>query len=72
MAETDRVQTLPKNLLDIIDMDFPPIYVTEEARQQCVINIGGCRVPVRMAMGKFYTGKEFEEYRAAVLAKPLP
>jgi hypothetical protein len=72
MADMDRVQTLPKNLLAIIDMDFPPIHVIEEAGQLCVINIGGYRVPVRAARDTFYTGAEFEQYRAAVLAKPLP
>lgn len=70
-------QSAPKPLDDVLyvlDMDYPPVRITEEARRQCMEDAmqGRYHMPVRVAMGRFYTDEEWQRRRAEILAKPLP
>jgi hypothetical protein len=70
-------QSAPRPLDDVLkllDMDYPPVRITEKSRQECMREAmqGSYRMPVRMAMGKFYTDEEWQRRRAEILAKPLP
>ncbi len=70
-------QSAPKPLddvLDVLEMDYPPIRITEEARRQCraAAMQGNYLMPVRVAMGRFYTDEEWQRRRAEILAKQLP
>jgi|WetSurMetagenome_2_1015567.scaffolds.fasta_scaffold139351_4 hypothetical protein len=65
------MNTIPKELLDLIDVDFPKIgEITEEVRMRTVEL--GVRGDVRLSTGRFYTDKELEERRYEELSTLLP
>jgi hypothetical protein len=62
-----------KKLLAVIDADPPRIgEITPEVRKRAVEYSSHYRGSVRLALGRFWTDKEYDEYRKAVLAKRLP
>lgn len=62
-----------KNWKDVVDLDFPPLRVTEESREKMIkyakAHIVG---DVRLAMGRFYTDAEYEARQKKILLTPLP
>ncbi len=62
-----------KDWREVIDLDFPPIEVTEATRQKMIEYAKRHSVgDVRLATGRFYTTAEYEARRERVLSTPLP
>lgn len=58
---------------EIIDMDYPPLKITEETRRKVLENpVRHLNCPVRIRMGKFYTDEEWEKRENKVLSMKLP
>lgn len=49
---------------EVIDLDFPPVEVTEETRQRCK--------EYRLAVRKPYKTEKYEAWREKILSTPLP
>jgi len=61
--------------IDPFDRDYPDSEITEETRQITMQTARSGRfshVPVRIALGMFWTDEEWKEYRDKVLKTPLP
>jgi len=58
---------------DVINADFPDPEITPSSREKTIKYAQGHIVDnVRVAQGRFYTGKEYEAWRARILSTPLP
>ena len=58
---------------EIIDMNYPPLKITEETRRKVLENPRWhLNCPVRIRMGKFYTDEEWEKRENKVLSMKLP
>jgi hypothetical protein len=57
----------------LVDEDFPdPGPITDKVREITQKESGRFRGSVRLSLGRFWTDKEYEEYRKKVLNTPLP
>lgn len=73
MPLTGRIVT--SNWRDLINVDLPPMRITEETRKATVTAAQSGRyapVDARIAMGRFYTDREYEEMRCKEMSRPLP
>jgi hypothetical protein len=62
-----------KDFNRLVDSDFPdPGPVTDKTREITRREADRFRGSVRLSLGKFWTDKEYEEYRKKVLNTPLP
>ncbi len=59
---------------DILFMDYEPLYITEESREEFkkMPDRFKERLPLKISMGMFYTDKEWEDYVNKTLNTPLP
>ena len=58
---------------DVIDVDLPePGCVTDATREYTRDKAKHFRASMRIATGRFWTNREYEEYRAKILNSPLP
>jgi hypothetical protein len=57
---------------DVTDVDFPDVEITRELRDDILKGKQVISGDMRIAMGKFYTDKEWESRRKKVLSRPLP
>ncbi len=62
-----------KGWREVISADFPKIEITQATiKENMMLARRGYRADMRIATGKVWTDKEYEAYRARVLATPLP
>ena len=57
---------------DVLDRDFGELKIDRELTQNFSLRYGSSPLPVRMAMGLFYTPEEWEKRREEILSKKLP
>jgi hypothetical protein len=57
---------------DVKDMDFPEMKIDRNQINRYLLRTGISSLPVRLAMGLFYTQDEWEQKRKEILSKPLP
>ncbi|MBP2649940.1 MAG: hypothetical protein H6Q74_765 [Firmicutes bacterium] len=60
-----------KDLFAILDREPLKVVITEETRNETLRMSERCRGSVRLATGRFYTDKEYEEKRRLVYGTAL-
>jgi len=61
-----------KFLGDVIDRDYGPFKIDREMTERFSMRSGTSPLPVRLALGRFYTAEEWEHKREELLSKPMP
>jgi len=61
-----------KQWFEVLEVILPPPRITEETRRYTIENAQRFRGGMRISTGRFWTDREYEEYRARVLNTPLP
>jgi len=70
---TEKLEAVFGDWRDFIDVDFPEVKITEETREATVAYaLSHPTDNVRIAMGRFYTDKEYQDHRQKILSTLLP
>jgi hypothetical protein len=68
-----KLEVMSKDWRELIDTDFPEIKITDEVREATIAYATSHLTnDTRVATGRFYTDKEYQQYREKILLTPLP